>query len=373
MRVGVIGGGPGGASAALALARSGVDVTLFVPARPGEKPCGGAVPEFVLPRLEGFDAASLPAVVAPRALLENGRGARLELELLGVRIFRRGDLDPALQRAAERAGARVVAGRAERLELDGDGVAVQAAGELRRFNWLIGADGARGLARRTLRLESTGESVGFGASLRGVTHRLLALSFAGEGDAYAWIFPRPGGVSVGVAFTPQTLRDADARRQLDALLDRHLPAGWRDARGPRYRYPIPVYGPWTREAVARGLDRRVLLVGDAAALADPLTREGIRYAALSGIWAAEAITSGRPESYLERMLEVLDDEMEKAARARRLFFEGPVGQWMVPVARHHAGVRSVLEDLLACRQPYGGLRGRLLRSAWRPLAPPPAA
>lgn len=368
MRIGILGGGPGGASAALALARAGADVTLFVPARPGEKPCGGALPEFVLPRLEGFDPAHLAAVVAPRAILENARGSRLELDLEGIRIFRRRDFDPALQAAAEGAGARLVRARADRLDLRPDGAAVEAGGVPHRFDWIVGADGARGLTRRTLGLEPAGESVGLGASLSGVEHSTLVLSFAGEGDAYSWIFPRPGGVSVGIAFSARSLDDGAARRQLDALLSRHLDPGWRAAPGPRYRYPIPVYGGWSAEAVERGLARRVLLVGDAAALADPLTREGIRYAALSGLWAAAALLDGRPETYLGSLREGLAEELERAARARELFFDGPIGQWMVPVARRHAGIRAVLGDLLACRQPYRGLRRRLLRSLLAPRA-----
>ncbi len=113
----------------------------------------------------------------------------------------------------------------------------------------------------------------------------------------------------------------------------------------------------------QGLARRVLLVGDAAALADPLTREGIRYGMLSGLWAAESLLAGSAPSYPERLERELEKEMARAMRARALFFEGPLGQWMVPVARLHPGIRRVLSDLLACRQPYGGLRRRLLRAA----------
>jgi hypothetical protein len=63
----------------------------------------------------------------------------------------------------------------------------------------------------------------------------------------------------------------------------------------------------------------------------------------------------------------LEEEMERAARARSLFFDDPVGQWMVPVSRVHPGIRRVLSDLLACRQPYRGLRGRLLRASVDPV------
>ncbi|HXO40452.1 MAG TPA: hypothetical protein VN999_03320, partial [Thermoanaerobaculia bacterium] len=62
----------------------------------------------------------------------------------------------------------------------------------------------------------------------------------------------------------------------------------------------------------------------------------------------------------------LGEEMERADRARGLFFSGPVGRWMLPAARLHRGVRRVLADLLACRQSYLTLERRLLREALRP-------
>ena len=358
-RFAVIGAGPAGGSAALALARAGAEVDLYLPARPGEKPCGGAVPEHVLPRLEGFDPSPLPAVVSPEAVLEDARGGALEIDLEGIRIFRRADLDRALCEAAVAAGARPIPHKVESLEWNGEAVRIGT----RSYGWVIGADGARGRTRRSLGLAPRGESVGLGGSLSGMRCDRLALAFPDLADSYLWIFPRPEGASVGIAWTPERLSDGAARSALDAFLDRHLPAGWRDLPGPRYRYPIPVFGPWTLEAVEAGVARRALLVGDAAAVADPLTREGIRYGMLSGLWAAESLLAGTPETYPERLSVELGEEMERAARARSLFFDDPIGQWMVPVSRLHPGIRQVLSDLLACRQPYRGLRRRLLVSA----------
>lgn len=362
--IAVLGGGPAGASAALALARGGAEVDLYLPERPGEKPCGGAVPEWALPRLAGFDPEPLPAVRSPQAVLENSRGGAVELPLNGIRLFRRRDLDRALVEAAAAAGARLRPVRAERLGLLDGEVRVTAGGATRSYAWAVGADGARGLSRRSLGLTpSAGDSLGLGGSLAGLAWDRLVLAFPDLGDSYLWIFPRPGGASVGIAYTPGTLDDRTARGALDAFLDRHLPAGWRDLPGPRYRYPIPVYGEATLPSVRRGLARRVLLAGDAAALADPLTREGIRYGFLSGLWAAEALLQKEPGRYPERIAAELEGEMERAGAARALFFEGGVGRWMVPAARLHPGIRRVLADLLACRQPYRGLRRRLLRSA----------
>jgi len=366
IRVAVLGGGPAGGAAALALARGGAEVDLWLPGRPGEKPCGGAVPEHVLPRLPGFDPSGLPAVGGLEAELENAAGTRVLLPLQGIRIFRRSDLDGALAAAAVAAGARRVAAKAERLAWEQGGVRVSAAGEERTYDWLVGADGARGLTRRTLGIEPRGDSIGLGASLQGLAAGRLVLAFPDLADAYLWIFPRPGGASVGIAYTPGQVSDGAAQAALDAFLDRRLPAGWRGLPGPRYRYPIPVWGAHTPAAVRRGLARRVLLVGDAAALADPLTREGIRYGLLSGTWAAEQILCGAPEGYAGRLEAGLGAELGRAERARSLFFDDPVGQWMVPVARLLPGVRQVLGDLLACRQPYRGLLRRLLRGAIRP-------
>ncbi len=362
MRIAVIGGGPAGGSAALALALGGAAVDLYLPARPGEKPCGGAVPEHVLPRLAGFDPSQLPAVVSPAAVLENARRGRIEVDLQGIRIFRRRDFDPALAQAAVAAGAILRPFKVERLEMGSGAVQVIAGGETRAYDWIVGADGARGLSRRSLGLASEGDSLGLGGSLSGLAWNRLVLAFPRLADSYLWIFPRPGGASVGIAYTAGRLTDAEARAALDVFLDRHLPAEWRDLPGPRYRYPIPVFGPWTLPSVRLALGRRVLLAGDAAALADPLTREGIRYGLLSGLWAAQSLLAGAPERYPETLAAELAADLEKAAKARDLFFERSIGQWMVPAARLHPGIRRVLGDLLACRQPYTGLRKRLVRS-----------
>jgi menaquinone-9 beta-reductase len=310
-------------------------------------------------------------VVSPPLRLEDAAGALVDSSLEGIRIFCRRDLDQAIVDAAVAAGARLEPRRVEVLAPYGGagedgGIRVTAGGETRAFAWAVGADGARGLSRRVAGLRPQGESIGLGATLRGLSAASLVLSFPYLADSYSWIFPRPGGASVGIAFSPQELSDAAARAVLDEMLDRHLPAGWRQMPGPRYRYPIPVYGPWTVPGVRRALGRRLLLVGDAAALADPLTREGIRYGMLSGLWAAESLLAGAPWRYPARLAAELGEEMERADRARGLFFTGPVGRWMLPAARLHRGVRRVLSDLLACRQSYRTLESRLLREALRP-------
>ena len=99
-------------------------------------------------------------------------------------------------------------------------------------------------------------------------------------------------------------------------------------------------------------------------MADPLTREGIRYAVLSGVFAGESLLADDPAAYPRRLATRLDAEMSRAHRARKLFFEDSVAQWMVPAARFHPRIRTVLGSLLDGSQPYAGLRRRLLLSAF---------
>src|SRR5262249_20668375 len=102
---------------------------------------------------------------------------------------------------------------------------------------------------------------------------------------YGWIFPKAEHLSVGVGiFT----RDAARRRLRDELHGYLQAVGLGEARVRSIRgAPIPVR---PRADAARG---RVLLAGDAAGLADPLTGEGISLAILSGRLAAESLLTAR--------------------------------------------------------------------------------
>ncbi len=362
MRIGVIGAGPGGAAAALALARRGVDVTIHLPAARSEKPCGGALPAYLLAEIEAAGLDGLPVVEVGRATVENAAGRRVDLSLEGLRIYRRADFDAALLAAAVAAGAGVCRGKALQLTVEPDGVRVCGRRWQRRYDWLVAADGACGLSRRSLGLQAAGDSVGLGASLESATSCDLILAFPDLADAYLWIFPRPGGVSAGIAYGAGRLSDGAARACLEAFLNRHLPFAAAAAPGKRYRYPIPTYSARTVADLRRAAARRLLLVGDAAGLADPLTREGIRPAVRSGVWAADCLAAGRPADFPQRVSSEMGAEMARAERACRLFYDGRIAQWMVPVSRTLPGVRATLADLLGCRQPYRGLRRRLLGS-----------
>ena len=108
---------------------------------------------------------------------------------------------------------------------------------------------------------------------------MTVLSFAMSGG-YAWYFPKGDHANVGAGSyretNPATLR---------ATLDRFAHTVGLDAGRAR------IAGHWIPQGLRAGplASRHVILAGDAAATADPLFGEGIAYALVSGIAAAQAV------------------------------------------------------------------------------------
>ena len=154
-----------------------------------------------------------------------------------------------------------------------------------------------GCSRRTLGLAPQGESVGLGGSLSGLAWDRLVLAFPGARRFLPVDLPAAGRRLGGHRLDRRAAhRTEPPEPPLDAFLDRWLPAGWRDLPGPALPLSDPGLRPLDPARRAPALGSRLLLAGDAAALADPLTREGIRYGLLSGRWAAESLLAGRPDA-----------------------------------------------------------------------------
>jgi geranylgeranyl reductase family protein len=290
----VVGGGPAGASAALHLAHAGVRVLLLERATlPRYKTCGGGVVGRVFRDLPG--GLGLPVEATCHRLLARFADADTTVTVAReapiVTMTMRADLDRALVEAARAAGAEVRTGTPlAALRTGEDLVEVEAGGARVRAAFVVGADGATGA---TARLAGWGEGPPGVPALEAEVRVAPRVHerFAGTArfdlgcpaGGYGWVFPKRAHLSVGVA----SMRRGAAR--LREALARYLHVmGLGEAAGIEvHGYLVPL-GP-RRQGLARG---RVLLVGDAAGLADPLTGEGISGAVRSGRLAAEALVAG---------------------------------------------------------------------------------
>jgi flavin-dependent dehydrogenase len=138
-----------------------------------------------------------------------------------------------------------------------------------------------------------------------------------------------------------------------------------DDEAPRYAHtiPSPSADPKSLLEIA---GERWALVGDAAALADPITGEGIYYGLRSAEVLAETLREdGSLRRYPERALEAFGRELLKAAALHDRFYAPGFARRMVRFAGRSRAVRTVLADLVLGEQGYEGLKRRLLRAGPR--------
>jgi flavin-dependent dehydrogenase len=296
----VLGGGPAGAAAAIALARAGAAPVLVERAAVTvEKVCGeflGADAAALLAGL-GLDLAALGAVPVRQAWF--GAGARRSQVALPFPAWSlpRATLDAALLDLAVQAGAELRRGvAAVAAEPHPGGWHLRLAdGAVLRAGQLILATGKhelRGLAR-----PATGGAIGLKLALEAVEigDAIALLACAG---GYAGLQPRGGGgANLCMALQPGTPGLADAARDPAALLA-HVMAGSALARQllgtarPGWARVLAVagvpYGFVNRAVGPPGLYR----VGDQAAVVPSLCGDGIAMALASGGRAAAMVVSG---------------------------------------------------------------------------------
>ena len=214
-------------------------------------------------------------------------------------------------------------------------------------------------------------SIATGCFAHGVTSDEIAIEFLAEPSGYIWSFPRSDHLAIGVC----AQADQTTVRVLQGIADRwtHDNGSGGGTRLERYSWPIPSLDVPSLER-QRFAGDRWLLAGDAAGLVDPITREGIFFALRSGEIAADAIAGGRDVSreHHTRIRDEIVPELRRAARLKRGFFRGPFTRLLIDALNHSASVRTIMADLVAGRQPYAGLKRRLVSTfelslAWRLL------
>lgn len=299
----ILGGGPAGASAAIALARAGVAPLLVERTREtGDALCGGFLSWRTLAALDalGIAADELNPAPVTRVRLFAGQRSREASLPAPARAVSRRRLDTLLLARAERAGARIERGAAAREveERNGgtrvvrfaDGGVVEAAA----LFLASGKHDVRGLARPAA---ARGRDPAIGLRIRLAPSPALTKAV---GDAielhlvdrgYAGlVLQEDGGGNLCCAVHRSRLAEAGGPEPLLAAMAREVPAlGERlaCAVGPIDAVANVPYG-WRERGGAAGLFR----LGDQAAVIPSLAGEGMGIAVASGTRAAAAYLRG---------------------------------------------------------------------------------
>jgi menaquinone-9 beta-reductase len=364
----VVGAGPAGAAAAITARGHGLDVALVDKATfPRDKTCGDGLTTAALAGLErlGVAVPTLGAEPVRTVVVVAPDHWQVELPLpesgWHATVVERTTLDAALVERARAVGVTVHEGVAvESVAPYADGVRARTSdGTEWEVPFVVAADGHYSSVRR-LSGPAVEPDLGAWHAVRQyfddvADPRLWVLFERDLLPGYAWVFPLPGGrANVGFGVLRRAGYDGKALKQLwtDLLARPALRAvlGPRARPEGRYRaWPIP-----TAYAAGRLVDGPILYAGDAAAVVDPMTGEGIAQALDSGVFAADAVATGADPArvgagYRQAVDQALGRDLRFAAFLQRLLRSGFVANGAVRAAgltpwtrRHFA--RWMFED-----------------------------
>jgi flavin-dependent dehydrogenase len=275
-------------------------------------------------------------------------------------VSSRRTFDLCLLNAARTVGSELVAERVTAIEPGRSGWTMKTRSKAITADWLIGADGANSLVRRSVAqpFPRNALSIASGYYVRNRSGPRIEIAFTSAPAGYLWSFPRPDHLAIGACGQANETSSADLLQASTAWVRQHTDAA--DHEMTRYSWPIPSLSERQLDA-EQPAGERWLLVGDAAGLVDPITREGLYFALASAGVAAESLMKDRSaDRYVGRVRRELHVELRKAARLKARFFHSVFTGLLLRALEESAQIRRVMADLVTGAQPYKGLRRRLL-------------
>lgn len=306
----IIGAGPGGASAAVALAQRGVrDVVLLdKDAFPRDKTCGSGLSPNAVELLHGLGVgAEVKRLGYPinglRLVTPGGREIRLASEEAAIVLLRK-HFDNLLVERARTLGVDFRSGflAKEVIREGGRAVGVRSRdGQEVRAEYVLCADGAHSIFSDDPRPKRTISTLmGWWEGVPFEPHAVEMIFDRNLSPLYGWLFPEDDKrVNIGICMDGEDPRGQKTTRNVrdvfQRFLDDQFASRLRGAKqvGRLKGHPIS-YTTWIDNTHGPG----IVHLGEAARITHNATGEGIYQAMQSGVYAAEAVAaalSGTPE------------------------------------------------------------------------------
>ncbi len=358
----VVGSGPAGSCAAWRLANAGVAVAVLEKAvLPRYKTCGGGIVGRAMQALpvDVRHVVEQDCHAAQLNILPAGLSFTTHRQTPIVSMTMRDRFDFALLSAAQAAGAIVHQRCAvENVSCQDDCLTVGTNAGSMKAKFVVAADGAlstvarnMGLADRRVLIPALEYEVTVARDRLDRFHGLASFDFGVLPHGYGWAFPKMDHLSIGVLSTVQ--RGGDLKASMARYLDQLGCGSVTQVKQHGFVIPIrPRRGPFA--------EKRILLVGDAAGFADPVTGEGISFAIRSSLMAAQSLIDRHLEeepvkhAYTRSLAETILPELQRARWLARLLYDFPrTRSWAF--SRQGQRLCEAVTDVMAGTRSYRDL------------------
>jgi 2-octaprenyl-6-methoxyphenol hydroxylase len=309
--VAVVGGGPAGLTAAIALAGAGVDTVLVAPPAQADQRTTALLAGSVtaLTTLGVWDACRAHAaplrvmrivddtrrlIRAPEACFA---AAEIGLDAFGHNIENR-HLIAALEARAVQAGLTRIAEPAQSIHSNSDGVTITLRDSVLHARLVIGADGGRSVCRAAAGIEMQGRSYPQTALTLNLTHARphddTSTEFHTESGPITLV-PLPGRRSSLVcvldpAIAAELYAQSDAALALSIERRAHSMLGKMTVESGRGMFPLAVK---TTRSFGQ---KRIALIGEAAHVVPPIGAQGLNLGLRDAAAIAELVIEARASS-----------------------------------------------------------------------------
>jgi len=359
--IAIVGGGPAGALCGERLASSGFKVSIFDERLVWEKPCGGGLTHKAIETYPFLLDSPHPKKIVHTAELISSRGHRARVEMdHPIVIYSRKVLNGLLLDRAVAAGCTAICSRVTSVDTNGERVRLTVEGEERISDFVVLASGARNQLlpdTTALRADDLEMTLGYFVPTEETT---LKIKFLKEFEGYLWSFPRADHLSVGICARMGQTTSRQLRRHLDAfVVEERIPT----AGAQLYSHVLP--SPQAKTLRGRRIvGNNWAMAGDAAAIVDPITGEGLYYALRSGDLLAQALAEGAPQEYPERLRAAFSTDLEFAAKIAKKFFRGnfvggAITTRTVQLLNYSPTFRDLVRDIFSGSQSYRTLKRRV--------------
>lgn len=361
--IAIAGAGVAGLYLACLLGEQKRKVLLFDHKAPWEKPCGGGLTYKVHDEFPDIISLNIPMRENRSMVIITPFGRRTSMTTDSpITAVSRKNLARALLDRAVSAGAEFHSEKILSLSRSSGGIRLKTSAGEYMPDFTVGADGVHSIVRKTFASPFAREDLclTYGMLYPVEAPIPLTIKFYTGFDGYAWLFPRTGGTSVGIA-----LEHGGASRELVLRTLREFIADeWKRAG----LAPPPETGMYAR--MIPSLRRESFLkpvvagdvwalVGDASGSADPVTGEGIYYALKTAKLLADSILADDVKSYPEKWFMMSEESTGKVSKVVDRFYTPRTLRIMGLLLDYSPTARALIRDLIGGSQSYWTLKPRV--------------